>query len=365
LKSSSGHYFIALDHVRALAAWLVFTWHFVHGQNGSLTPFEFSPIVFVFSVFNEGHTGVALFMTLSGYLFAKLLHDRKIRYGDFLWNRFLRLAPLLIFVIAIEGVHAYSNGFPLATYLSGVAQGLILPILPKGGWSITVEFHFYLVLPILLWLSRKSAYGLLAIVALMIVLRSVLFAEHGSIHTLAYKTIVGRLDQFILGIIAFQYCAVVRGRTWPVLAVAVFFLMLVWWFDIRGGFYNFPTYPSTGAHWVVLTTVEGLAYGTLIAWYDNSFDHPSGRFSQFVARIGTYSYSIYLLHLFVVFEFANFINVHLFPLTNFYLALLGSTIGFLLMVPIGHLSYRYIESPFLRLRTPYVVEPSVPKPNSG
>jgi len=30
-------------------------------------------------------------MTLSGYLFAKLLDGKRIKYGSFLWNRFLRL----------------------------------------------------------------------------------------------------------------------------------------------------------------------------------------------------------------------------------------------------------------------------------
>lgn len=99
MKSSSGKYFIGLDHVRAAAAFIVFTWHFIHVGNGHQGP----PPAFPLSLLSEGHTGVALFMTLSGYLFANLLDDKKIKYLSFIWNRFLRLAPLLFIVIIIIG----------------------------------------------------------------------------------------------------------------------------------------------------------------------------------------------------------------------------------------------------------------------
>ncbi len=98
MKSSSGKYFIGLDHVRAVAAFIVFTWHFIHVNNGQLAP----PPTFPLSLLTEGHTGVALFMVLSGYLFAKLLDGKNIVYTSFFWNRFLRLAPLLLIVSSIR-----------------------------------------------------------------------------------------------------------------------------------------------------------------------------------------------------------------------------------------------------------------------
>ena len=103
-----------------------------------------------------------------------------------------------------------------------------------------------------------------------------------------------------------------------------------------------------------MPTMEGLAYGLLIAWYDNSFRHSTGGFSRFVARIGTYSYSIYLLHFFVVFEVAEAVHRHVIDLSNLHLALLFALLCFPVMVPIGYLSYRFIETPFLRFRTRYL-----------
>ena len=142
MKSSTGAHYIALDHVRAFAAFLVFTWHFIHAANGYPVPFEFVPAFVPLALLDEGHTGVALFMTLSGYLFAKLLADKQIDYRYFLWNRFVRLAPLLTVVIAVVGVIRYTEGTPLGHYASSILKGLVTGRLPNGGWSIVVEFHF-------------------------------------------------------------------------------------------------------------------------------------------------------------------------------------------------------------------------------
>src|SRR5947209_4560869 len=94
MRSSSGAHFIALDHVRALVAFMVVTWHFTHAGYGYPVPLDYIPAIFPFALLDEGHTGVALFMTLSGYLFAKLLDGASIDWKAFIWNRVVRLLPL-------------------------------------------------------------------------------------------------------------------------------------------------------------------------------------------------------------------------------------------------------------------------------
>lgn len=66
MRSSSGQHFVALDQVRGVAAFLVVAWHFLHGASGTPVPFEGAPAVFPLALADEGHTGVALFMVLSG-----------------------------------------------------------------------------------------------------------------------------------------------------------------------------------------------------------------------------------------------------------------------------------------------------------
>ena len=107
-------------------------------------------------------------MALSGYLFAKILNGKRIIFTDFVYNRILRLLPLLIVVIILAGFRRVGNGEKLADYSISVLKGVIFPTLPNGGWSITVEFHFYLLIPLLLWLIRKSKYLLFVVLLLAI-----------------------------------------------------------------------------------------------------------------------------------------------------------------------------------------------------
>jgi peptidoglycan/LPS O-acetylase OafA/YrhL len=241
------------------------------------------------------------------------------------------------------------------SYAKSINFGLLAPSLPNGGWSIVVEFHFYLILPFLLFLSKKWKYSLLLLLTVVVFGRGLLYYETGTIQALSYFTIIGRIDQFLLGIIAYQFRKDIIGKHLLIACVFGLFATFYWYFDLQGGFYKNPSYPSPNSIWIYLPTVEGIFYALIICWYDNSFKHPTGKFSRFVALIGTYAYSIYLLHFFIVFHLAAAINDHIMRLTNNYLSLLWAPVGILLMLPIAYISYRYIESPFLKLRTRYII----------
>ncbi len=357
MKATSGEHYVALDHVRAVAAMLVFVWHFMHGRHGSPVAFEAAPFWSPLVLFDEGHVGVALFMTLSGYLFAKLLDGKHVVYRLFFWNRALRLLPLLALVIVINAlIEAMQRGHPQAAfeYLRSIPRGLVFPSWPNGGWSITVELHFYLLLPLLLFLLRRWHQGLWFLLAGAILLRSGYHAWTGEVQSLAYATIFGRIDQFVLGIIAFHGRAHLIGRHARVAVVAAAFITLYWWFDRSGGFFLRPTYPSPSRLWIVLPTLEGAAFAAWIAWYDGSFLHKGGKLSNLFATLGDYSYSIYLLHFFFVFAAAQWIHANLLDISNFYVALPVSVFAFMAMIPIGYLSMRFVERPFLRLRRRYI-----------
>ena len=77
--------------------------------------------------------------------------------------------------------------------------------------------------------------------------------------------------------------------------------------------------------------------------------------SNFFSKIGVYSYSIYLLHFFVVDNIAKFIKSNVVNTDNIYIVLLLSVPSFLFMVPIGYLSYNFIESPFLKMKKKYII----------
>lgn len=345
MRSSDGKYWIGLDHVRALAALMVFSWHFLHANAECPAPWGASPWL---AWLDEGSTGVALFMTLSGYLFAKLLYQREVNYRAFVWNRALRLLPLLTLVVILQGIGQWYINGSLLHYFIKIIGGVVWPSLPNGGWSITVEAHFYLLLPLLLIAVRRYPYVILILVSIFCTYRLCVWEMGRDVRFASYLTIFGRFDQFALGMLAFYRRALITHKHPVALAILLFFMALYGAFDHLGGYFGAPSWI-----WIGLGTVEGAAYGALIAWYDNSFSHSHGPASRFIALIGECSYSIYLLHPFLELRMAEFINHHIMKISSIYLAMIWMIISFILFLPFAYLSYRFVEKPFLNLRLVY------------
>ena len=354
MRSSTGAYFAGLDHVRGLAAFLVIVWHFAHWNEGSPVPFNQSPLL---GPFDEGHLGVAVFMTLSGYLFAKLIGDREIRFWPFVWNRAIRLLPLLLVVLLIVGISTPDK----LTYLKLIVEGVLLPNLPNGGWSITVEAHFYVLLPFLLAFRGKPSLAV-GLVMLFVVARVGLAVAGFDIHRLAYTTIIGRFDQFALGMTAFYFRDRISG--WAALAGLTALWGFYSWFDASGGYYGF----SNANIWIILPTVEAVTIAVMIAWYDQ---HPlQGRWTWVFERAGRYSYSIYLLHFFFVEQAARLVHQQIMPIPTLLLAMPWAILFFGFMMLVGSISWTLVEKPALRFRKPYLAEPepapteALPQPSS-
>lgn len=338
MRSSGGQYFAGLDHVRGLAAFLVVSWHFIHWSNGIPVPFNRD---WWLGPFDEGHVGVSVFMTLSGYLFAKLIGDRRIDYGGFLWNRIIRLFPLLMLTMAVYG---WLHGFSALAVVLGVIEGMVFPILPNGGWSITAELHFYLVLPPLLAALRRDWRWAGGLLALSIGGRIALWAAGVDVQHLAYMTIVGRIDQFVCGIAAWRARDLISGK------VAVTGLVGLWgfyaWFGWNGGYYG----DLPDGWWTVVPAIEGLTIAALIAWYDR---HPL-KDVWVLRKAGQYSYSIYLLHFFFVREAALFVHQRIVPIDSYWLALPWAVLFFGGMMVVGGFAWKLVEEPPLRWRRPYI-----------
>lgn len=356
LRSSTGAYYIGLDHLRALATFQVFTWHFMHFPKAN--ELTVAPLPWAF--LGEGHVGVGLFMTLSGYIFSKLLSGKDIVYARFVWNRCVRLLPLLVFVILSVALKTYLTHGDLAVLARNVAWGWIKPSLPNGGWSITAEFHFYLLLPWLLLLMRRGRRWMwLALVAALSV-RLAWWWHFHTVQRLAFWTIFGRFDQFLVGMYAFQFRHWVRKSLGIGLGAALGWLAYLSWFDAIGGYHGTGKGSAWSWIWIAEPTVEALFCAILIVWYDSRMQ-AQGRVSRALAAIGNYSYSIYLLHPFFVFWLPEVIHSHVVKLDNYYVGLGMSLVCFCLVVPIGYLSFTFVESPFLKLRVPYFRTDAVSK----
>lgn len=351
MRSSGGQYYPGLDHLRAFAAFLVFGWHFSHGQSGNPAPFGSSATSFL-APFNEGHTGVALFLCLSGYLFAKILDGKQVVWKSFYWNRFIRLAPLLITVMVIEGAFiAYGDPDYLSGYVISILTGFLAPTWPNGAWSIAVEIHFYLLLWIIIPLMRRWRASLACFLALGVGGRLLVYGVGADVQYYAYWTLIGRIDQFILGIAAWEFRGLLRARHVWMASAAVAFFGFYQWFVSLGGFYGTL---GNRAVWIFVPTVEAVFFSFLVAYYDTSFAFSRAWYWRLIEAAGAASYSIYLLHVFVVFDLAAAAEKHLPAMASWEIAEAVAVVGFAFVFPFAWLSYRYMELPFLRFRTRYI-----------
>ncbi|MEG6505378.1 acyltransferase family protein [Nitratidesulfovibrio sp. 1201_IL3209] len=133
-----------LDGMRGLAVLIVFLSH-TSSRDMALAPWlQFHGI---------GHVGVYLFFVLSGFLLTRNLLNGQ-RPGTYLVRRFFRIAPLYFIVLAgVLAWQAAGNYSPRYLHISGGAEGALLHSLFLKGdsvfWTITAEFGFYLLLPII------------------------------------------------------------------------------------------------------------------------------------------------------------------------------------------------------------------------
>ena len=160
-----------LDHLRALAILMVW---FFHYQNGVFGHPQWT------TTFTVGWTGVDLFYVLSGFLissqlFALIKKGGSISLKEFYIKRFFRIIPIYLLVVAIYFLFPFFREKdtlpPLWKFLT-FTQNLGLNREGQGAfshaWSLCVEEHFYLFLPITLLMLQytskfKNAWWLLLV----------------------------------------------------------------------------------------------------------------------------------------------------------------------------------------------------------
>ncbi len=348
METKNTQYMPDLDVLRALAAVTVFVWHYIHFQY--LIP-ETAYIPGL-ALFEEGHVGVSLFMVLSGYLFVRITFGKNVNWNSFAWNRMVRIAPLLILTqvawlaAGLLGVIDYG--------LSGIAQGFVLPTWTGGAWSIAVELHFYLLLPLILWALSGHAHRMIWIIATLAILRLAIPLPQ----ELQYLTILGRIDQFLIGGALALYLH--RIPAWLGGLTFAGFLLYLEAFNYGGGHALLNTNTNTiiPSNTPVML-IEGIGFAGLFAMVMNSnWKIKETKLWAALGWIGKISYSVYLWHFFLI--LAWFFVLNQTNLTQeVRLALIIPC--FALLLAGSAISYYFIEMRFLRSRVRYIGNINAPE----
>jgi len=191
-----------LDGVRAIAIFMVIFFHFFFDLN--LHPL-------ITRVANFGRTGVSLFFVLSGFLITRILLATKESPGyfsSFYVRRSLRIFPLYyLFLTLIFIILPLISGKPFLpfnlqvynwTYLQNFALAFRWEhVSPRHLWSLSVEEHFYLFWPLLIYLLslRKIVGAVVLIIIMAFVVKYIMIEnDYG-----AYYFTFARIDELAIG----------------------------------------------------------------------------------------------------------------------------------------------------------------------
>lgn len=362
-------FFGGLTELRALAAAAVVVTHteYLRASWGLQSGHALAPIA------NLGTHGVTLFFCLSGFLITSLLCVEQARTGRidirrFYLRRALRIWPLYFLTLAMGLIAAPAllpnlgfrdagellhTHYPwlLAFMLPNVAivrYGSLLGL--SVLWSVGVEEQFYAVWP---WVVRRFQSVLPRMVAAALLLAPLVRccfaaalppeAESGSLRPVLALARLFPVESLAAG--ALLALALQRGKMWPraestTVAVGVTLLCLLWlWFAEP---YHPLFHLSSALLWSALLAVV-VSRGAL-----------GGAAGALLQRVGEVSYGVYLYHTFVIAAVLLLLRragLHdgLLHHVATYLLVFGATFA------LSSGSYRWFETPFLRLKERFAV----------
>lgn len=367
MRSQNFGYIPALDHLRGFAALLVLFFHGAHfishriQYGGAYDPGNWpragNPLS---ALVIEGHTAVSLFFVLSGFVFTVGSWHKQLNFLGFYRNRFLRTYPLFLFMLLL-GVLFHPENLSLLALLKSLLFMANSTTAFNGGafsfvfWSIAVEWHFYLLFPFLLLAVQKWNWRVIPVLlVIMLGIRTAAFVQGADMLRVSYWSILGRLDQFLLGMLAGLYYrqGFVAGKAmdWLAGTGAVLVLAGLYGFNqIGGGALNNQV-------WIFWPTLEGGLWALFLIGYLSVARHFNAAVARILIALGTVSYSIYLVHYVILDQFIQRDWDTLIDLAD-PLGTAVLNVGLFVMpvvVVVAMLTYMGVERPFLKRRKAYM-----------
>ncbi|RSK44371.1 acyltransferase family protein [Hymenobacter perfusus] len=227
MNAISKPYYPALTGIRAIAAYMVFFYHF--------NPLSLD--TWAGRLVERGGFGVVIFFVLSGFLIASRYMNHlqlSLAWGvKYLWGRVARIYPMYFLITAVTFLamsldvsydhsgqwqsyglwdkalvatlnFTFLRGFFKQFLLSGVSQG----------WTLTIEETFYFLAPFILLVARRRYWPLLGAGILFLAVGGLLvkvlapldfYGLMGSYSFFFENTFFGRCGDFLFGI-ALAYC---------------------------------------------------------------------------------------------------------------------------------------------------------------
>jgi peptidoglycan/LPS O-acetylase OafA/YrhL len=382
-QSRERFYLPELDTLRFFAFFCVFAFHLAYSLSWGT---GIAKAVLAKGVLPAGAFGVDLFFTLSAFLITKLLLQERAKSGKihflfFYARRALRIWPLYFFFLAAGSILAYYDaGFrysaiePRYLLLMAIFVGNFAPTSWWGSafvlshlWSVSVEEQFYLLWPMTIREASERKIRMIAVGLLVVASVARAAAYLANISPLWMWTCTfTRLEPFAIGILLAtvphtklsRLC--VRWRTGLLLAA------IATWAVAR--YFNVALVPRQ-AHPGLLLGYPLAAVGSgafLLSALGAGGAGVRLVTNAWLVYLGRISYGLYVYHLFAMI----FTSEYVFPLYLGWLRgsqwplwvgwLVYVAFSFSLTVLLAAASYRWLESPFLRLKNRFTYIESRP-----
>jgi peptidoglycan/LPS O-acetylase OafA/YrhL len=310
------------------------------------------------STFGAGAYGVDLFFALSAYLITSLLLRERATKGaldlrGFYLRRILRIWPLYLAFVAFAALAAlvipgqrlpahYVIGYCLLAgnwsyVFYGLPASFAIPL-----WTVSIEEQFYLAWP--LALRRASGRMMAAIAVGLLVLangwRVWLAFSSAPVDAMEYNTFT-RLDPIALGIlIALFSDRLPDFSRWQ--RISLLCGGAVTWIAVYG--FSVSNLPQFSTWKLALGHSLTALASTAILLAAMGSRHPFLR-NTWLLYLGKISYGLYVLH-----EFAHYCAAHLIHAFSPLTVVAQSLVALALTVLMAAASYRWLESPFLRMK---------------
>jgi peptidoglycan/LPS O-acetylase OafA/YrhL len=359
MQSRNVGYIPAIDQLRFFAALLVFAFHFFHTYKGGWSA---HPEHAWAGLITEGYTGVSLFFVLSGFIFTTIAEGGPIAYRSFLRNRLLRIAPLFLAVFLVA-ISIHRDRFVATDLFYIFVTNIGNPptswhFITGVSWSISVEFTFYLLFPFLAaFAAREGAAYLVKLLLLLLVVKVGAYLATDNSKLMLYSTLVGRLDQFLIGMLAAmayrKHQQFIHLRARVILWLGAVLTLLAVAVQARYASYFLPQ--QKDPFWTFWGTVEASCWALVIIGFVGSRFAWNTRLGRAVTLGGTWSFSIYMWHALIIFTMHELLGS--IGGTGFLALLLNGLVVLAAVLAFAWLSFTVIERPFLRMRGQYVDPP--------
>jgi peptidoglycan/LPS O-acetylase OafA/YrhL len=319
---------------------------------------------------NLGFKGVQLFFVVSSLTLAmswqRRSHVDKRPFAAFMARRLFRIAPmytlafLFYLVIFPPGARfswatalttlTFTNGWTPATMPT--ADGAWTAV--SGGWSIAVEFGFYLLFPLFAIALTTLRRSLFALVALLVV---ALFADRAAMSfyqpaygynaadQFVYYWLPNQLPVFCLGFVTFHLLGHYRGRRFGTEGSALLALVIVLFGALA--YVPFTRTPQATPPFVPLHVAASLLFVAFVVILGLS---PTSWFTNKAAvALGKVSFSAYLLHFVFIERTARLFGADAGGVRAILYGAGTSAVVVLLTFVAASLTYRFVEEPMMRL----------------